>query len=321
MISLSIGEVPVGVSVLSDTYGKIEEAVTGMCRGFEGDGEEADTRLSITPLPDVSLDRVYRRNGRFEESRKRIEARFPCIPLERGKSGSIPGRMAFWRMKKKGLPPVPELPEEDGRQRVVLVPGGDFILSVDMEEDTAWAVMTGKGTPGYGVTGMFIVQALVSMLLGDRDGAMFHGSAVNLNGKGHLFLGISGAGKSTVARRFSRDLIISDDGVVCRRVGGRFLLFPTPFTQVRNTRPVGVGGVPLERMYFLVKDERDVFAPVSPGAALVKILTSHIHFFRFLDDEGAMRVFRLIEDLVKSVSVRDFHFTRTFDPDIVITEG
>jgi hypothetical protein len=75
-------------------------------------------------------------------------------------------------------------------------------------------------------------QALVMYLLASRAGAILHAAGFAAGGRGVAFLGRSGAGKTTVSRLLLGRRgwqALSDDRVVVRAIGGRHLLFGTPW--------------------------------------------------------------------------------------------
>jgi hypothetical protein len=59
---------------------------------------------------------------------------------------------------------------------------------------------------------------------------MIHASGVNHAGKGYLFSGISGKGKSTMAQLWDQSgaNVIHDDRLIIRNIDGRYRFFNTP---------------------------------------------------------------------------------------------
>ena len=74
-----------------------------------------------------------------------------------------------------------------------------------------------------------------SFLLMRRRGLLVHGCGVLVGEEAHLFLGRSGAGKSTMAGLLEQrgaGLILSDDRLILRPEGGGFRVFGTPWRGV-----------------------------------------------------------------------------------------
>lgn len=96
-------------------------------------------------------------------------------------------------------------------------------------------------------------ELLFIHFLASGRGAEIHACGVmDSQGQGHLFVGQSGAGKTTMARLWESETgitILSDDRIVLRQMGGRFWMYGTPWH--------GEGGfasparAPLTRVYFL----------------------------------------------------------------------
>ncbi|MBW1743970.1 MAG: hypothetical protein JRJ47_11195 [Deltaproteobacteria bacterium] len=93
-----------------------------------------------------------------------------------------------------------------------------------------------KGDNGKGVVSNPVCypldQILLMYYLAKRQGALFHAAGVDIKGRGYMFPGKSGAGKSTITRQLAtRDHIglLSDDRVVVRKIGEAFKAFGTPW--------------------------------------------------------------------------------------------
>jgi hypothetical protein len=76
-------------------------------------------------------------------------------------------------------------------------------------------------------------EVIVAHLLGRGRGVELHGCGIiDRDGSGRLFVGQSGAGKTTTARVWLRDgnyEIVSDDRVIVRHVEGQWRMFGTPW--------------------------------------------------------------------------------------------
>jgi hypothetical protein len=75
-------------------------------------------------------------------------------------------------------------------------------------------------------------QLLLMYVLAQNEGFLVHASGIVMNGKGYIFPGRSGAGKTTISRQFlCRDSlqILSDDRVVARKINNSFQVFGAPW--------------------------------------------------------------------------------------------
>lgn len=86
-----------------------------------------------------------------------------------------------------------------------------------------------------------------------NDGIIVHASGLNINGQGILFLGDSGAGKSTIAEFFVNEFgeksILCDDRMIIRKINGQWMVFGSPWHGTFNK--ISPNGVPLKGMYFI----------------------------------------------------------------------
>jgi hypothetical protein len=106
-------------------------------------------------------------------------------------------------------------------------------------------------------------ELLYGALLARGRGAEIHGCGlIDAHGNGHLFVGKSGAGKTTMARLWQDvpgTTILSDDRIILRKLDGEIWMYGTPWH--------GDGGMaspdraPLKRIYFLEKGLRNELLP------------------------------------------------------------
>lgn len=117
------------------------------------------------------------------------------------------------------------------------------------------------------------LELLMIEWLASEGGGVLHGCGVALEGRGLAFLGESGAGKTTLARLWARRrgvTVLSDDRLILRRRGGRWLLYGTPWHG--EGRFAAPGGVPLERVFFLRHGGENAVAALRPPAAVAALL-------------------------------------------------
>lgn len=91
-------------------------------------------------------------------------------------------------------------------------------------------------------------------------------------GRGHLFLGHSGAGKSTTARLWkaqSNAQILSDDRIILRVHGGRVWMHGTPWHG--DAGIASPESAPLSRLYLLEHAHKTELSPVSRGRAAAEL--------------------------------------------------
>jgi hypothetical protein len=117
---------------------------------------------------------------------------------------------------------------------------------------------------------------------------------VDERGKGHLFLGHSGAGKSTTARLWSSQPnthVLSDDRIILRERGGQIWMYGTPWHG--DAGIASPHSAPLSKIYLLEHSHKTELVSVSPGRAAAELFARSfvphhsadgLHFtLRFLD--------------------------------------
>lgn len=77
------------------------------------------------------------------------------------------------------------------------------------------------------LTGLGTDQPLFSSLLNYKQGFLFHGNGVSINGKTYLFTGKSGNGKTTISNMLLNDGgdIFSDDRIIIRKIDNAFYAY------------------------------------------------------------------------------------------------
>jgi len=149
------------------------------------------------------------------------------------------------------------------------------------------------------------LRVLFSLALMDRQGLLIHGSSIKREDKAFVFFGVSGSGKTTVARLSPEYVALSDEISAVRKVDGQYRAFGTPFWGERRKNGENISA-PLGAMLLLTKDREVFLNPLSAGVAVSKVLPG-VRFFsprKALLDKGVDQCV----DLVRSVPCYDMHF-------------
>jgi len=167
--------------------------------------------------------------------------------------------------------------------------------------------------PLYRLLWMYFAQ-----VLGERGGCFVHSAALVKDREGYLFMGESGAGKSTIVKLCPECEVLADDGPILLRENGEYLAYPSPYHQMDNLRALDKRVIRMsarvEGLYFLVKDDRLFVEDVSRKEALSMILKRYIHFFPYLSVQAKMGLFDLFFDACYKLNVNYLHFA--LDEDI-----
>jgi hypothetical protein len=159
-----------------------------------------------------------------------------------------------------------------------------------------------------------VLRIVHTLLLAREGGFLLHASSAIRNGRAFLFSGVSGAGKTTIARLAPPDAALLTDEIsyVTRRDGGYFGV-GTPF--FGELARVGENlHAPVEALYLLAKGPENKIEPVAAADAVRALLGNILFFAR--DPEFVKMVFDTAFDFVNHIPVR----RQTFVPDASVWE-
>jgi len=160
----------------------------------------------------------------------------------------------------------------------------------------------------------FLFWLYFAEVLGEMGNCFLHAAALVKDEMGYLFLGDSGAGKSTISRLCSDYQIFSDDGPIIGSWNGGYRVFPSPFHQqdsLNGLKDAAItSGVPIVSFCFLVKDEEIFFEKIPKKKAFSMILTRHIHFFHRLSAQTKLKLFDLFSGACDNILLHYFHFSK-----------
>lgn len=115
-------------------------------------------------------------------------------------------------------------------------------------------------------------QLLILSILGAKKGILLHSSAVIQGEKVFVFMGKSGAGKTTISRILNKNgcAILSDDRVIVRKINGKLAVFGTPWSGAGDFFDSRKGC--LKKVFFLVHGRKNRLVKLSRQEALAEIL-------------------------------------------------
>lgn len=117
-------------------------------------------------------------------------------------------------------------------------------------------------------------ELLIVNLLAQGRGVELHACGIeDSDGRGLLFLGQSGAGKTTTARLWEKAgirQILSDDRIILRCLDGQVWMYGTPWHG--EAALASPARVPLSGMFFLQKRAANEMTPLRPAEAVARLL-------------------------------------------------
>jgi len=149
-------------------------------------------------------------------------------------------------------------------------------------------------------------QLLMMYALAEREGAILHACAVELDGKGFLLPGRSGAGKTTISQLFAArgHKLLSDDRVVARKIKNEFYAFGTPWAGdagIAENRKL-----PLKGIFFIRQSSGNRIEKIKPSAAAERLMP--IASIPWFDEKTMSGVLSFCEDLILHVPAYELYF-------------
>jgi hypothetical protein len=151
-------------------------------------------------------------------------------------------------------------------------------------------------------------ELLFVHFLSEGRGVEVHACGISdSQGKGYLFLGQSGTGKSTMAGLWKDQTginILSDDRIVLRKINGGFWMYGTPWHG--EGRFFSTSRAQLNRIYFLEKGGKNEVIPYRTVEAIGRLTAcSFLPFYNSAALDFAMAFF---EEMVKAVPAGELRF-------------
>jgi len=123
-----------------------------------------------------------------------------------------------------------------------------------------------------------VLKHILLLLLKTNGGFGIHASVANVNNKAYLFLGESGAGKSTTVELIKdKFTTINDDITLIKKIGTKYYVFQTPFIEkpwwIKKTQKL----YPIDKIFFLHKSAEFKAIPTpNPQHLIANLLTQVI---------------------------------------------
>ncbi|MDI6840881.1 MAG: hypothetical protein QMD71_08570 [bacterium] len=139
-----------------------------------------------------------------------------------------------------------------------------------------------------------------------------HAAGISKDGNAYLFLGISGAGKSTVVNMYRELNVIADDIVAVRKVGDKFFAFPGPLSPLyKNIDYKFSNPVPIKYIFLLRRKGKGTWIkPVTSLRAAGETILYHISRFDCSNYYLRKKAFYTATDLFKSTPTFELSFEK-----------
>jgi hypothetical protein len=186
-------------------------------------------------------------------------------------------------------------------------PSRFLFLAPDLKSGDLY--VTGNTPQDVDPLGYPLNQVLWILLLSQGRGLLFHACGIDDHGKGYLFLGNSGDGKSTSARLwFDHGLtVLNDDRIIVTEKAGQLWMHGTPWHG--DFKEHSSRGLPVHKVFFLRHGKKNACKAQSGAEAVSMLLTRS--FPPFWDKEGMAFTIEFCQSLVSKIPCYEL----TFVPD------
>jgi hypothetical protein len=204
-----------------------------------------------------------------------------------------------WRLLKKGNAYIYKSPLEEKKQ----------LMLVNKTFDTITAYLLPKAKKGkvWSVEDIiydFLQILLINYFALHKKGIFVHSVGVkDLDGKGLLFAGKSGCGKTTTAKLWynnSKAMVLNDDRIIVRNHQGKFFIYGCPwhgeFSDYLHSK---IKPAPLENLFFIYHARDNTVSRISQKQAF-RLLYPAL-FPTFWDKDHLENIVSFSQDLVKGV--------------------
>jgi hypothetical protein len=137
-----------------------------------------------------------------------------------------------------------------------------------------------------GIQLQVIIRKITHDLLLKHDGFILHASAVRKDNKAYIFLGDSGAGKSTIMTLLSPKFTpMGDDTIIIRKQKGRYYCYSTLAIEKNSWFPKDSDRIPLDKVFFLRKSKLNTATQLIRKEKIIALLGKQV--YSDIDDLGS----------------------------------
>lgn len=211
-----------------------------------------------------------------------------------------------WRLLKKGKNYIYKSPLEDKKQLMIINSNFNSVKAYLLPKKNK-----GKVWNYTDIIYDFLQILLINYFALHKKGIFVHSIGIrDLDGRGLLFAGKSGAGKSTTARiwyKYSKAMILNDDRIIVRKTKGKFFIHGSPwhgeFSDYLQSR---IESASLERLFFIYHSKVNTAMRISEIEAFSQLYPAL--FPTFWDKLCLENISLFCEDLVKNVACYNLGF-------------
>ncbi len=204
-----------------------------------------------------------------------------------------------WRLLKKGNAYIYRSPLKDKKQLMLVNETFDRVTAYLLPKKDKGRVWNTSD-----ITYDFLQVLLINYFALKKEGIFTHAIGVkDLDGRGLLFAGKSGSGKTATARlwhKHSRAMVLNDDRIIVRKANGKFFIYGSPwhgeFSDYLASR---IESAPLEKLFFIHHSSKNTIKRISEKETFDLLYPAL--FPTFWDKECLENIVSFCQDLIRSV--------------------
>jgi hypothetical protein len=165
-------------------------------------------------------------------------------------------------------------------ERAISISRWDLRVQLRLRKVAGRDVWTGSGTCGMNPYSLdCVLRVLWSVLLPREDALLVHSCGLRHAEIGVVFPGLSGLGKTTLARKApDADDVLSDEMIALRRTEDGWRVMGTPFWGDFARGGISMRSWPLRALAFLAQRDSVVMSPVTSSEAALRLLACMLCF-------------------------------------------
>lgn len=206
-----------------------------------------------------------------------------------------------WSLYRRGNRVVLKLPSSPPHERIA-------IFHRDFKEGSLYLNSCGLNSDSLSYPLYYPLDELLWInLLSRHSGFLAHACGINYHNKGLLFIGNSGAGKTTMANLWKdkrNASVLSDDRIILRKINKKFWLYGTPWHG--EAQLCSPERVLLHKIFFLKHGKKNASKKISAMEAISRLLSCC--FPAFWDRQGMECIMHLCSELTQCVPYCELDF-------------
>lgn len=156
-----------------------------------------------------------------------------------------------------------------------------------------------------------IIRRVTHNLLVKNQGFILHGSAAKRGSTTYVFLGKSGAGKSSITRLLQDQFqIAGDDSVIIRKHAKKYSFYSSSAIERNALVPKNFKKLDLKGFFFLKKSSENKIVPIKNPQTILKLLAAQL----YSEKEDIKSQFRYMNDLISSFDRFNYLYFSLNDP-------